>query len=121
MASACSSRTDRDPPDDQVGRSGLEGVTDVDVGCPVSPDATPCPRRPLAARLRFIRQDRDAPEVEVHSEDDGTFTVELDPGRYEVVPDNVTRTPYPRADPITVEVRPGEFTSITVPFDSGVR
>jgi hypothetical protein len=120
-ASACTSTTDRDSTEDQAGRSGVNGVTDVDVGCPPSPDATSCPRRPLAARLRFIRQDRNAPDVEIRSGEDGTFTVELLPGRYEIVADNLTGTPYPRAERMTVEVHEDEFTPITVMFDSGVR
>jgi hypothetical protein len=121
-ASACSGREDgRGSIDEQASSSGVKGVTDVDIGCPPSPDATPCPRRPLAARLRFIRRDRDAPDVEVRTGEDGTFTVELPPGRYEVVPDNLTGAPYPRADRMTVEVRQAEFTTITVMFDSGVR
>jgi hypothetical protein len=93
----------------------------VDAGCPPAPDATACPRRPLAARLRFLRLDYDAPPVEIRTGDDGTFTVELPPGRYEVVPDNLTGAPYPRADRMTVEVREGTSTRITVAFDSGVR
>jgi len=80
-----------------------------------------CPRRPLAARLRFVRQDREAPDVEIRTRADGTFTVELPPGRYEVVPDNLTGAPYPRANPTTFEVHKGGLTPITVMFDSGVR
>lgn len=120
-SSACSSRTDRNSTDDQAGSSGVEGVTNVDVGCPPTPDATPCPRRPLPARLRFVRQDGKAPDVEIRTGEDGTFTVELLPGRYQVVPDNLTGTPYPRANRMTVEVPAGGFAPITVMFDSGVR
>jgi hypothetical protein len=120
--SACGRATnDHSPVDDQAGPTGIKGITNVDAGCPPSPDATPCPYRPLAARLRFIRQDRDAPDVEMRTGDDGTFTVELPPGRYHVEPDNLTGAPYPYANPLTVEVRRGEFTTITVNFDSGVR
>jgi hypothetical protein len=120
-ASACGREGERGSTDEQASSSGVRGVTDVDIGCPPSPDATPCPRRPLAARLRFIRRDHDAPEVEIRTGDDGEFSVELPPGRYEVVPDNLTGAPFPRADRMTVEVRQETFTPITVMFDSGVR
>ena len=121
-APACGGREDRGrSPDEQEQSCGLRGVADVDVGCPPSPDATVCPRRPLAARLRFVRLDHDAPDVEIRTGEDGTFTVELPPGRYEVVPDNLTGAPYPQADRMTVEVRQGTSTRITVAFDSGVR
>ena len=122
LTSACLSPSNRGGSTTEQARpSGVNGVTDVDVGCPPSPDATSCPRRPLPARLRFIRQDRTAPDVEIRTAEDGTFTVELPPGRYEVIPDNLTGTPDPRADRMTVEVRKEQFTSITVMFDSGVR
>jgi hypothetical protein len=99
----------------------LTGVTDVDAGCPPTPDAGACPRRRLPALLRVVRLDHIRSDVEVRSAEDGTFRVELPAGRYEVVPENLTGTPYPRADPTTVEVREGTSTRITVAFDSGVR
>jgi len=120
-ASACGSTTSHGSTSEQARSSGVNGVSTVDVGCPPSPDATSCPRRPLPARLRFTGQDRSAADVEIRTAEDGTFIVELPPGRYEVIPDNLTGTPYPRADQMTVEVREGQFMSITVMFDSGVR
>lgn len=120
--SACGRATDgHDAIDNSGGPTGVKGVTRVDGGCPPSPDATPCPYRPLAAELRFIRQDVDASETEIRTSDDGTFSVELPPGRYRVEPDNLTGAPYPDAHPQTVDVVAGEFTTITVTFDSGVR
>jgi len=120
-ASACAREDGPGSTDEQAQASGVKGVTDVDIGCPPSPNANPCPRRPLGARLLFVRRDRDAPDVEVRTGEDGTFTVNLFPGRYEVVQDNLTGAPYPRADRMTLEVRQGTFTTITVMFDSGVR
>jgi hypothetical protein len=119
--SACGRASNKRDPDEQGGPTGVNGVTNVDAGCPPSPDATPCPHQPLAAQLRFIRQDVDAPEVQIRTGDDGTFSVELSPGRYRVEPDNLTGAPYPDAHPRTVEVSAGQFTTITVTFDSGVR
>jgi hypothetical protein len=126
VVSACRSATDGGPADAGTVETGVQGVTDVDVGCPATRDAGACPRRPLAARLRFVRRDRDVrdPErrtVEVRTGEDGAFTVELPPGRYDVVPDNLVGAPYPRAEPVTVEVHEGTLTVITVSFDSGVR
>jgi hypothetical protein len=117
VASACGGSAD----DGGTGSSGVRGTTDVDAGCPPSPATTACPRRPLAARLRFVRQDRSAPDVVILTGPDGAFTVDLPPGRYELVPDNLTGAPLPRADRRTVEVHQGEFTRVTVEFDSGVR
>jgi hypothetical protein len=121
MTSGCASATEGGSADDRTERTGVRGVTDVDGGCPPTRDTETCPRRPLAARLRFVRQDRDAPDVEIRTRADGTFTVELPPGRYEVVPDNLTGAPYPQAHRMTLEVHKGRFTPLTVMFDSGVR
>lgn len=120
-ASACGSATDHGSVDGSVRPSGVRGSTDVDAGCLPSPDLTPCPRVPLPARLRFVQLDHSAPDVDIRTEEDGTFTVELAPGHYEVIPENLTGAPYPQANPMTVTVRKGEFTVITVMFDSGVR
>ncbi len=120
VAAGCDGAADREP----TGRtpdSGVSGVTLVDVGCPPSPDATDCPTRPLAARLRVVPRDADRPEVDVRTGSDGRFRVPLTPGTYELVPENLTGGPYPRGDRVEVEVRPGEYTAVSVPFDSGVR
>ena len=53
---------------------------------------------------------------------DGRFRVALPPGEYEIVP--VTDKParfLPRASPQQVKVLPGQFTQVTIDFDSGMR
>lgn len=101
---------------------GVTGVTVVDVGCPTLTTTTPsCPNRPIPAHLRFSRPDSAAPIVELRTREDGTFTVELTPGRYQLLPTNLSGAPLPSAEPLTVEVAEGRFTEITVQFDSGVR
>ena len=52
---------------------------------------------------------------------DGKFRIELAPGTYTMTPTNMSAAPMPSAYPVTFEVHRGEFTSITVRFDSGVR
>jgi len=121
LATACNNTTDHGPADGAPARAGIKGVTNVDVGCSLTRRPSPCPRLPLPARLRILRQDRTAPEVQTQSGSDGAFAVDLHPGRYHVVPENLTGSPYPRAAPLTVEVPKGTFTEITIPFDSGVR
>ena len=121
ILAGCNNAADGDPTDGGTSKTGIAGVTDVDVGCPVTRDSTPCPRQPLPARLQIMREDRSAPPLQIETGKDGGFEVELRAGRYRVVPENLAGTPYPKARPLTVEVTDGRVTSIKVPFDSGVR
>ena len=52
---------------------------------------------------------------------EGTFRIVLAPGTYTLTPTNTTGTPMPFAHPITFEVHKGQFTTLTVKFDAGVR
>ena len=119
--SACVAEAARRPARESVGHSGVRGITVVDEGCPPLPTQSACPSHPFPARLRFVRKDLTVPEVDVRSREDGTFTVRLAPGSYDLLSENLSRAPYPQADPMTVEVPEDRFTVITVPFDSGVR
>jgi hypothetical protein len=103
------------------GASGVRGVVVVDAGCPPTAADPACPTGPLAARLQFVAADDGARAGAVDTGADGTFSLALPPGTYEVRPDNLAGTPYPRADPVTVVVEEGRFTEVTVRFDSGVR
>ena len=104
------------PPD-----SGVEGVTTVDGGCPPARDAPPCPDKPLSARLKITRAGSDEAVVTVNSGEDGRFRIALAPGAYTLQPENLAGTPLPIAQPIDVRVIASRFTTVEVPFDSGVR
>lgn len=101
--------------------SGVEGVTMVDGGCPPARDAPPCPDKPLSARLEVTRAGSDEAVVAVNSGDDGRFRIALEPGDYTLHPANLAGTPLPIAQPIDVHVVANRFTTVEVPFDSGVR
>ena len=118
---ACARDAGDGPDGDPGAGSGVRGVTVVDAGCPPTVEQPACPTGPLAARLEFVAEGASEPTAAVDTAPDGTFSVDLAPGSYDVVPENLTGAPYPRADPVTVEVRPGSFTELTVRFDSGVR
>jgi hypothetical protein len=103
------------------GAGGITGITVVDVGCPTVITATTCPTRPLPARLRVIRPNSTNVVAELQTHNDGTFTMMLPPGRYEIESSNLSGTPFPTAHPLSVEVIDGQLKSITIEFDSGVR
>jgi len=49
----------------------------------------------------------------------GTFSVDLPPGSYTLVPQN--GSPIPIAQPVDVIVGPHAFTDVTIAYDSGIR
>ncbi len=99
--------------------SGIRGTTVVDAGCPPLAEASSCPTRPLAARIEVTPTDGEGAMRTVRSGADGTFLVELEPGEYQLRP--IGQPPSPEADPVVVQVRDGEFSTVTIQFDSGVR
>ncbi|MCW2907639.1 MAG: hypothetical protein JWL68_2428 [Actinomycetia bacterium] len=100
--------------------SGIRGIVTVDTGCPQVMD-TPCPRRPLHARLVIRAAGSGHPVVHASSDPDGRFRVPLAPGRYTIVPLNIDNAPAPTAFPVSASVHRGAWTTIAIEFDSGVR
>jgi hypothetical protein len=101
--------------------SGIEGLTIVDSGCPPAHGATPCPDRPLPARLTVTRAQSGHTVAEARSDAAGRFRIALPPGRYVVHATNLRGDVVPAAAPQTCRVRKHAFTTLTVHFDSGVR
>lgn len=61
------------------------------------------------------------PVTVVDAAEDGRFRVALEPGSYELCGENVNGGAVPSAMPVPVDVTAGEFTEVTVQFDSGMR
>ena len=100
--------------------SGISGRTVVDVGCPALPVAETCAERPLPARISAVdAQGQKAGETT--SNEHGEFSLDLEPGDYQLTATNLSGSPLPSALPVTVTVRPDNVTTVTVRFDSGVR
>jgi hypothetical protein len=93
----------------------------VDIGCPVLENASACPLVPLRARITAVRPGSTQPAAVVESAADGAFSIGLQPGVYEIRGENLSSAPMPTAMPVSVTVRAGEYTPVTVVFDSGVR
>ncbi|HEX6471118.1 MAG TPA: hypothetical protein VF069_18610 [Streptosporangiaceae bacterium] len=103
------------------GSAGVRGTTTVDSGSPIV-YSTPRPRRPLRARLDVVGPaGTTAVAATAESDEQGRFEIPLRPGTYTIRPRNLTGAPVPTARPVTVTVRPGTWTTITIPFDSGIR
>jgi hypothetical protein len=103
-----------------AGATGVEGTTVVDEGCPVLPAESPCPQRPLPARVLVLN--REGTEIaHTNTNDKGEFRVRLSAGDYVLQGQNLTGAPLPSAAPVSVKVKDGRMQAVTIQFDSGVR
>jgi hypothetical protein len=101
--------------------SGITGVTVVDGGCPVVRLDSPCPDRPIQAHLIITDASTGTLAATADSDQAGHFRIPLPPGQYVVHPTNPSGASLPRAAPVTSTVRPGQYTTLTIRFDSGIR
>lgn len=100
--------------------SGIEGRITVGPSCPVQQAGSPCPDRPLVAEVRVL--DASGRQVaRFESIADGSFRLNLRPGRYTLVPRTPGGGSLPRAEPQTVLVAAGRYTRVEIAFDSGIR
>ena len=101
--------------------SGIEGHTTVGPTCPVMQVASPCPDKPLRARLTVTRVNSTVTLTTATSDTEGYFRIPLPPGRYTLRPGNLIGAVLPIAQQVTVTVVSGRFTIVTISFDSGIR
>lgn len=104
-----------------AGASGVQGRAVVDAGCPVLRDQTPCPDRPLQARIVVTDAEGATVVKEQVTTADGAFRVDLPPGRYRLSGTNLAGAPVPIAAARPFVVEPGAFVTVQLDFDSGVR
>ncbi len=97
---------------------GIVGLVLVGPTCPVPTSDPACEDRPYSGWLT-VTHSSGQKVTRVRSNDEGGFLVGLRPGRYVVTPDS--GDPFPRGEPEEAEVIAGEFTSMTVRMDSGIR
>jgi hypothetical protein len=106
--------------------SGVQGELIVDQGGPVVREGSPWPAYPLAGRIEAVPRmglglATTGPVARADSDAQGRFRLTLPPGEYVLRARNLTGAPVPTARPVTVRVAAGEFTEITIHFDSGIR
>ena len=105
------------PPDAE---SGVRGVVTLGPLCPVQREDQPCPDRPLVATLLLM--DAGGREVaRTTSADDGAYWLPAPGGSYTLAPQPPDGRPLPAAGDATVDVRNGHWTTLHVPYDSGIR
>ncbi len=91
--------------------------------CPVVGPGTDgqCADKPLAATIVVKSAATGLPVTQFTSAADGTFRVPLYPGTYELDPQSVSPSGLPRGEPQTVAVVAGQFTDVTIHYDTGIR
>lgn len=99
--------------------SGVRGTVTYGPLCPVEQVGSPCPDRPWQGKVQGRLPDGTLVR-EVTTEPNGSFTLSLDPGTYDVVAatpeDGMTNAKAQR-----VTVTDGTFVTITMQVDSGIR
>ena len=111
------------PIETPVAPSGIRGTVLLGPTCPIesSPgadDPVPC-LTPYSANLAVL--DSEGVRVaSVTSAGDGRFQVDLPPGEYVVTPSTGADT-YPIAQPVSITVTPGQYASVEINYDTGIR
>ena len=104
------------------GPSGIEGTVLLGPMCPVVQAESPCPDRPIRATVIVWDSEHLRKVTTFTSSEDGQFRIELPPGDYYLDPQPLEPdSPLPVGAPQTVTVLWGEFTAITIPYDTGIR
>jgi hypothetical protein len=118
----CEANTNSPAPETTFASSptGVEGTTVVDEGCPVLPVDSPCPQRPLPARVLVLNQ-KGREVTRTNTNGSGEFRIELSAGSYILQGQNLTGAPLPTATSVPVNVLKGQMQVVTIKFDSGVR
>jgi hypothetical protein len=99
--------------------SGIAGTTVSGPTCPVEIAGSPCPDRPISAKLFITKRGSDDVVASVTSNERGEFRVALAPGAYTIHPLGTAGPP--TGGPQDVTVRAHSFTRVTFQFDSGIR
>lgn len=115
LTTACSLQVTPTPVD-----SGITGKVTIGPVCPVMIEGQDCQDRPYQATITV-----DSPEgrriVQFQTDKQGNFKVPLAPGDYILHPESPQGKPLPFAADQQFTVKPGEFTQLTVTYDSGIR
>jgi hypothetical protein len=99
--------------------TGIRGVVRLGPTCPVESLASPCPDDPFQGDVQVTASDGSTTTVSTDAQ--GRFTINLREGTYVAVAVSAGGSGPPTAIPLTVQVRDGSFTRVTLEVDSGIR
>lgn len=112
-------------PESGMSDSGIEGQALIGPTCPgpVPSDpakATLCADQPYQAAITILDSQGET-VTRVESDAEGRFRVTLAPGTYTLHPQTDPKSIYPRSGDQSVTVVAGQFTPVTIYFDTGIR
>ena len=100
--------------------SGITGKTLVGPMCPVVREGEECPDQPFQATIT-VNNLEGRKIIQFQTDEQGSFKVPLVPGEYILHPETPEGKPLPFAPEQQFPVKAGEFTRITIMYDSGIR
>ncbi len=100
--------------------TGIEGFVTEGPMCPgpVPVGNNTCPNQPYQATIIILNADN-TQVAQTQADANGYFKIELVPGTYTVHP--VSGKSFPHAADQTVTVTSGQYTQVTIVFDTGMR
>lgn len=100
--------------------TGIEGQVLIGPMCPVAREGVDCPDQPYQATLVILRADgREV--IRFETDEEGRFRVAIPPGDYILRPEPPQRKPLPYAAEQEFSVQAGQYTQLTINYDSGIR
>ena len=100
------------------GGTGITGIASIGPTCPVERLDSPCPDRPFQGVV-VAKAPGGAEVARTTTDPQGAFSISLPPGQYQLTA--VVAGSFPRAIPTDVNVVPGQFTTVHLRLDSGIR
>lgn len=101
--------------------SGVEAKITLGSLCPVARQVVTCPDHPFAARVEVLNASGRQVGDTIRSDDGGRLRVDLAPGAYTLVPLNPQPNVPPAASPVKATVVPGQYSVVTIRYDTGIR
>ena len=99
--------------------SGITGIVEAGPTCPVVRPGMDCADRPIVATIIVRYASSGLEATRFTSDADGMFRVPLFPGTYVLDPQQAGYIGTPPSQ--TVDVNAGQFTSIAIEYDTGIR
>ncbi len=103
------------------GSSGISGTVFEGPIAPASHPGDPNEAPFAGATLQIAPAGGGAAAQTVTSGADGTFSISLPPGQYQIVPQSPNGSTLPHADPVLVTVTADHTTVVQINYDTGIR
>jgi hypothetical protein len=98
--------------------SGIAGQVLIGPMCPVAQQGQDCPDQPYPATLT-VYSSSGGMIVQFQADGEGHFRIPLGPGQYILHPESPNGIPFATDQAIVIEA--GQYTSVVVNYDSGIR